>query len=156
LTEVHVDLFAVHPSSHVEYVHDKDDQTTTLNTTSELSNKDKNTITKDGYVGNNYGEVSKSAGLEALASYPIYDDVGVIEPNYDVDSMPYHIYEIYDDAGMIVPESDKGRALKTLSWDIDLSSQEPCMEDDKEEVDMVDEKKSKILYEDDSPHESHH
>jgi hypothetical protein len=86
----------------------KDDQTTTLNTPSELSNKDKDTNAKDGDVGSNYGEVSQSTGVEASTSYPIYDDAGVLAPNYDVDSTPYPIYDIYDDAGMIVPEYDLG------------------------------------------------
>ena len=59
-------------------------------------------------MGSNYGEVSKSTSVEASTSYPIYDDVGVLAPNYDVDSLIYPIYEIYDDVGMIVPEYEKG------------------------------------------------
>jgi hypothetical protein len=66
----------------------------------------------------------------------------VLAPNYDVDSTPYPIYDTYDDADMIVPEYDKG-------WEL-------CVEDDNEGVELVDENISKILYEDDSPHESHH
>jgi nicotinamidase-related amidase len=54
-----------------------------------------------------------------------------IAPTHDEDSTPYPIYDMYDDVGMIVPEL--------------------CMEMTKG-AELVDE----ILYEDDSPHESHH
>jgi hypothetical protein len=108
----------------------------------ELSNKDKDTSVEDGDVCSNYGEVAQSTGVEASTSCPIYDDEGVLAPNYDVDSTPYPIYDMYDDAGMIVPEYDKG-------WEL-------CMEDDNEGAELVDENRSEILYEDDSPHESHH
>jgi hypothetical protein len=43
-----------------------------------------------------------------------------------------------------------------LPWDIDLSSQQPCVEDGKEGTDLVDEHKPIFFYEDDSPHDSHH
>jgi hypothetical protein len=111
-------------SMHTEH---KDDQTTTHNTPSELSNMDKDTGAEDGDVCSNYGEVARSTGVEASTSCPIYEDEGVLEPNYDVDLAPYPIYDMYDDAGMIVPKYDKG-------WKL-------CMKDDR----------SKILYEDEVP-----
>jgi hypothetical protein len=106
-----------------------------------------------------YGEVSQSTDVEDSTSYlssDAHDDEGVLAPKYDEDSMPYPIYDTYGDASMIVPKYDEDWVFEKLSCDIDLSSQEPCMEDDKEGVDLVDENKSEILYEDDSPHESHH
>jgi hypothetical protein len=47
---------------------------------------------------------------------------------------------------MIVPKYDEDWVFEKLSWDMDPSSQEPCMEDDKGEVDFGG----------DSAHESHH
>jgi len=85
----------------------------------------------------NHREMFQSVDVEEPTSFPmynVYDEGGsnVIEPTHDEDSIPYSIYAIYDDACMIVPE---------------LS-----MEDDNEGDEFVD----KILYEGDSPHESHH
>jgi hypothetical protein len=149
----------LHASSHVEDVCNEDDDTITSSTPLALSYEAHNTSAHDGQVDGAYGEMSQSTNVEDSTSYlssDAYDDEGVLAPKYDEDSMPYPIYDIYDDACMIVPEYDKGWVLKKLPWDIDLSSQEPCVEDDKEGVDLVDENKSEILYEDDSPHESHH
>jgi hypothetical protein len=47
---------------------------------------------------------------------------------------------------MIVPIYDEEWVFEKLSWDMDPSSQEPCVEDDKGEVD----------FSSDSAHESHH
>jgi hypothetical protein len=69
--------------------------------------------------------------------------------------MPYPIYDIYDNAGMIVPKYDEGWVFEKLSWDMDSSFQEPCVEDGKGEANFGGEKKSKILYGGDSAHDSH-
>jgi hypothetical protein len=84
-----------------------------------------------------YEEMFQSVDVEDPTSFPVYDvdDEGgssMLAPNYDVDSTPHPIYDMYDDAGMIVPEYDN------------------------EGVDLVDENRSEILYEEDSPRESHH
>jgi hypothetical protein len=63
------------------------------------------------------------------------DEKDVLAPNHDVDSIPY---DMYDDAITIVPTHDKGSKL--------------C----NKEADLVDENKLEILYEEDSPCESHH
>jgi hypothetical protein len=55
----------------------------------------------------------------------------VLAPNYDEDSSPYPIYDTYEDTCMIVPKYDEGWVFEKLFWDMDPSSQEPCMEDDK-------------------------
>jgi hypothetical protein len=67
----------------------------------ELSNRDKDTGVEDGNECSNYGEVAQSTGVEASTYCPLYDDEGVLAPNYDEDSMPYPIYDRYDDASMI-------------------------------------------------------
>jgi hypothetical protein len=89
--------------------------------------------------------VSQSTNVEDSTSYlssDAYDDEGVLAPKYDEDSMPYPIYDTYDDACMIVPKYDEGWVFEKLPWDMDPSSQEPCMEDDKGEVDFGGENKS--------------
>jgi hypothetical protein len=68
------------------------------------------------------------------------------DPKYDKDSTPYPIYDTYDDTCMIVPKYDKDWAFEKLLWDMDPSSYETCMEDDKGEVDFGG----------DNAHESHH
>jgi hypothetical protein len=79
----------------------------------------------------------QSTNVEDPTSFLVnasYDEGGssVIAPTHDEDLVPYPIYGMYDDASMIVPVL--------------------CVEDDNEGDELVDE----ILYEDDSPHESHH
>jgi hypothetical protein len=63
------------------------------------------------------------------------DEKDVLAPNHDVDSVPYGMY---DDATMIIPIHNKGSEL--------------CNEEDY----LVEEKKLEILYEENSPRESHH
>ena len=83
--------------------------------------------------------------------------VSSIEPVvFDEDSMPYPIYDTCDYACMIVPKYDEGWVFEKLLWDMDPSSQEPCMEDDKGKVDFGGENKSEVLYGGDSAHESQH
>jgi hypothetical protein len=77
--------------------------------------------------------VSRSTDVEDSTSYlssDAHNDEGVLEPKYDEDSTSYPIYDTYDDAGIIVPKYDKHWVFEKLSWDMDPSSQEPCMEDD--------------------------
>jgi hypothetical protein len=69
----------------------------------------------------------------------------VLSPKYDEDSVSYPIYDAYDNAGMLVPKYDEGWVFEKLSRDIDPPSQEPCVEDDKGEVDFGGESKSKNL-----------
>jgi hypothetical protein len=92
--------------------------------------------------------VSQSTDVEDSTSYlssDAHEYEGVQAPKYDEDSMPYPIYDTYDNASMIVPKYDEDWVIENLSWDMDQSSQEPCMEDDKGEVD----------FDGDSTHESH-
>jgi hypothetical protein len=63
-----------------------------------------------------------TTGVKDSTSCPIYDYVGVIAPNYDVDSTHYLIYDIYDDVGMIIREYDQGWVLKNFPCDINLLS----------------------------------
>jgi len=85
----------------------------------------------------------QSANVEDSTSilvYDYYDEKGssVLTPNYDMDSTPHHVYDMYDDVGMIIPEYDKG-------WEI-------CVEDNNDGDDLVDERRSKNLYKEGSPH----
>jgi len=56
----------------------------------------------------------------------------MLAPNYGVESTPHSIYDMYDVVVMIVPEYDN------------------------EGVDLVEKNRSDILYEEESPRESHH
>jgi hypothetical protein len=107
LAESRVDL---HASSHVENVHNEDDDTSTYSTSLELSCDAHNTSAHDGQVDGTYGGVSQSTNVEDSISYlsiDAYDNEGVLKPKYDEDSMPYTIYDTCDDVGMIVPKYDK-------------------------------------------------
>jgi len=143
----------------VEDVCNEDDNTITSSTPLTLSCEAHNTSAHDGQVDGSYGEMSQSGNVEDSTSYlssNAHDNEGVLEPKYDEVSTPYPIYDTYDDASIMVPKYDEDWVFEKLSCDIDISSQEPCVEDDKEGVDLVDENKSEILYQDDSSHESHH
>ena len=52
--------------------------------------------------------------------------------------MPYPIYDTYEDEGMIVTNYDEEWVFEKMSCDMDPSSQEPCVEDEKWEVDFGD------------------
>ena len=109
-----------------------------------LSYEAHNTSAHDGQVDGSYGEMSQLGNVEDSTSYlssDAHDDECVLAPKYDEDSAPYPIYDTYDGAGMIVPKYDEGLVFEKLSWDMDPSSQEPCVEDEKEGADLVDENK---------------
>jgi hypothetical protein len=130
LTELQDDFLEVHASIQVEDMCNEVDKTTTSNTPLELSYETDNTSACDGHVESTYVEVFQSV------SYDDYDDFGVLAPNHDKDL-------VWDE----------------FPLDADLIFRELCMKDDKEEVDFGKhdgEHKSKNLYEDGSPHESHH
>jgi hypothetical protein len=59
----------------------------------------------------------------------VYDDEGVLAPNYDDHSTPYFVYDSYDDEDVMVPTYDGGWVFERPSRDMDPSIQEPCMED---------------------------
>jgi hypothetical protein len=139
-----------HASSHVEDVCMEENQTTTYDTPLELTNEADDTSVLGGKdedatscpTYDDYEKMFQSTDVEdstSLLVYDAYDEGGssVIAPTHDEDSTPYPIYDMYDDACMIVPEYDE--------WEL-------CMESDNKGDELVDE----ILYEDDSPHESHH
>jgi len=95
------------------------------------------TSTHDGHVDGAHNEVSQSIYFEYSTSHlnsDSHDDESVEEPNYDEDLIPYHIYDTYDIADMIIPKYDEDWVFENLLWDMDPSSLEQCMEDDKGEA----------------------
>jgi hypothetical protein len=110
-------------SSHVEEICIKEDQTTTYDTSSELTDDADDTSVLDGYTSDestkdedatsydDYEEMSQSADVEDPTSFTEYDayDEGsssVIAPMHDEDSTPYFIYDADDDEDVIVPRHD--------------------------------------------------
>jgi hypothetical protein len=108
-----------HASSHEEDVCIEEDQTTTYDTSSELTDEADDTSVLDGKDEDatscpydDYEEMFQSTDVEDPTSFTVYDvddedGSRVLAPNYDVDSTTHPIYDMYDDASMIVPEYDK-------------------------------------------------
>jgi hypothetical protein len=103
-----------HASSHEEDVCIKEEQTTTYETSSELTDEVDDTSVLDGYTSDestqeedatSYDDMFQSTNVEDPTTFTMYDayDVGslsVIAPMLDEDSTPY---DVDDDEDMIVP-----------------------------------------------------
>jgi hypothetical protein len=107
-------------SSHVEDVCIEEYQTTTYDTSSELTDEVDDTSVLDGYTSDestkdedatsydDYEEMSQSTDVEDPTSFienDAYDEgsSSVIAPMHDEDSTPYFIYDVDDDEDVIVP-----------------------------------------------------
>jgi hypothetical protein len=122
----------------------EEDQTTTYDTSSKLTNEANDTSVLDGEdedttscpTYDDYEKMFQSTDVKDSTSLPIYDVDD--EDGSSGNSTPHPIYDMYDDANMIVPKCDK-------DWEL-------CVEDDNKGVDLGDESRSKNLYEEGSPH----
>jgi hypothetical protein len=85
----------------------------------------------------------------------VYDDEGVLAPNYDDHSTPYPIYDSYDDDDVMVPTYDGGWVFERSSRDMDPFVQEPCVEDTGVATELGGDNQPKTLFEDDVMHECH-
>jgi hypothetical protein len=131
------DWLEVHASSHVEDVCNEDDKPSFLDTPLEPAYEVVNISTHDGDVDSTQDEVFQSAGVD--------------------DSMPYPIYDTYDDEGVIAPEHDEFLGVDEFPLDVDLSSQELCIKDDKGEDDFGERDcNTKNWYVEVCSYESHH
>jgi hypothetical protein len=112
-----------HASSHEEDVCIEEDQTTTYDTSSELTDEADDTSVLDGYTSDestkdedatsydDYEEMFQSADVEDPTSFTEYDaynegSSSVIAPTHDEDSTPYFMYDVDDDEDVTVPRHD--------------------------------------------------
>jgi hypothetical protein len=93
--------------------------------------------------------------IEGTYAEDVYDDEGVLAPNYDDHSRPYLVYDSYDDEDMMVPTYDRGWVFERPLGNMDPSVQEPCMEDTEVGDELGGDNQAKNLCEDDVTHESH-